>query len=161
MNGIFDNQTSGNDWPGATPAMLHEREQDRIDAPTARQHGIFDDLERQMERHEQEHRVMVTEITRAFLMPRDNSVEEFLSSHRTLPQFLIQALPHLREFFGDVLFSLRATGDEYGWQQLYVDIHWAGTSDEAFQAIDRFQDGWWIAHSNMTAGHLTFTYRLV
>jgi hypothetical protein len=118
MNGIFDNQTSGNDWPGATPAMLHEREQDRIDAPTARQHGIFDDLERQMERH-------------------------------------------LREFFGDVLFSLRATGDEYGWQQLYVDIHWAGTSDEAFQAIDRFQDGWWIAHSNMTAGHLTFTYRLV
>lgn len=72
-----------------------------------------------------------------------------------------QALPHLREHFGNIVFALRATSDEYGWQRLYVDALWPGDSTDAFLAIDRFQDAWWIANSHMTAGHLTFTYRLV
>lgn len=162
MNGVFDKQTSGNDWTQVIGAMLHEREQDQI-APVSpkRQRHILHDLEQQMVRHEQEHITMVEEVARNFAVPRDNSVQNFLSAHRVLPQFLIQALPHLREHFGNVVFALRATSDEYGWQRLYVDALWPGDSIEAFRAIDRFQDAWWIANSHMTAGHLTFTYRLV
>jgi len=161
MNGVFDKQTSGNDWTPVVHSMLHEREQDRV-APPPRGHQriILDDLERQMERHEQEHLLMMDEIARTFVVPRDGSVEIFISAHRVLAQFLIQALPHLRGSFGDVVFALRATTDEYGWQQLYVDALWPGNSTEAFLAIDRFQDAWWIANSHLTAGHLTFTYRL-
>jgi hypothetical protein len=162
MNGVFNKQTSDNDWSPVVGAMLHEREQDRMSpvAPLRQQH-ILDDLEQQMTRHQQEHVTIVNEIARNFAMPRDNSVQEFLSSHRVLPQFLIQAMPHLREHFGDVVFALRAASDEYGWQQLYVDALWPGDSTEAFLAIDRFQDAWWIANSQKTAGQLTFTYRLV
>jgi hypothetical protein len=61
---------------------------------------------------------MVTEVARNYVMPRDNSVQAFLNSHRVLPQLLLQALPRLRHRFGDTVFALRATSDEYGWQNL-------------------------------------------
>jgi hypothetical protein len=162
MNGVFDKQTSGNNWTPVVGPMLHEREQDQLVPPEARrQHLIFNEYERQMARHEQDHLTMVTEVARNYVMPRDNSVQAFLNSHRVLPQLLIQALPQLRGHFGNVVFALRATSDEHGWQRLYVDAMWQGSSADAFQAIDRFQDAWWIANSHMAAGHLTFTYRLV
>jgi hypothetical protein len=162
MNGVFDKQTSGNDWTPSVRSMLHERQQEQPEPERTHPHRvIFQDLERQMARYEADHDEMVAEVARSYMMPRDNSVQNFLNSHRVLPQLLIQALPRLRERFGDTVFALRAILDEHGWQSLYVDALWAGDAAEAYAAIDRFEDDWWVANSHMAAGHLTFTYRLV
>jgi hypothetical protein len=54
-----------------------------------------------------------------------------------------------------------ANADENGWQNLCVDALWQGNSADAYAAIDRFEDAWWVANSHMGAGRLMFTYRLV
>jgi hypothetical protein len=163
MNGVFDRQTSGNEWGSSTGSMLHERLQDRP-APerVKRQRHSFDDLERQMARHEEDHKSAVAAVCSAYVMPRDGSVQDFLNSHRVLPQLLLQAFPRLRSVFGELaVLSLRATSDEYGWQTLFVDVLWPEDATTAYAALDRFEDDWWVANCNLAAGRLNFTYRLV
>ncbi len=161
MNGVFDNQTSGNDWTPSVRSMLHERRQDRPEKEPSHRQQVLDGLEQQMVRYEADHHAMVAEVARSFTMPRDNSVQAFLNTHRVLPQLLIQALPRLRARFGDTVFALRSTSDEYGGQILYVDALWPGDAVDAYAALDRFEDDWWVANSHMAAGHLSFAYRLV
>jgi hypothetical protein len=163
MNGVFDNQTSGNDWTSTVGSMLHEREQDQLEPEIVRhQRNVLDNFEREMSRYEIDHRATVAEVAKSYVMPRDNSVQDFLDSHRMLPQLLIQANSHLQKAFGDTtVFSLRATCDEYGGQSLFVDALWPGNAADAYAALDRFEDNWWVAHCHMAVGHLNFTYRLV
>jgi hypothetical protein len=162
MNGVFDKQTSGNDWTPSVHSMLHERPQDQPEPEQIwRERMIFNDLERQMACYEADRHALVTEVARNYMMPRDNSVQAFLNSHRVLSQLLLQALPRLRHRFGDTVFALRTTSDEYGWQNLCVDALWRGDAADAYTALDRFEDDWWVDNSHLAAGHLTFTYRLV
>jgi hypothetical protein len=52
-------------------------------------------------------------------------------------------------------------GGPNGWQNLCVDVLWPGNAAEAYAAIDRFEDTWWVANSHLGVGRLAFTYRLV
>lgn len=70
-------------------------------------------------------------------------------------------MPHLRKYFPESVLALRAASDEFGWENLYVDILWPGDALEAFRLLDQFCDAWWIANSEPADGALTFTYRLV
>jgi hypothetical protein len=56
---------------------------------------------------------------------------------------------------------LRAPIDESGSQTLYVVAMWPGNVRDVRQALARFDDAWWIAHSRQASGHLAFTYELV
>jgi hypothetical protein len=163
VNGIFDNQTSGNDWTPVVGSMLHERQQDQPEPEIIGRHrNIIENLEREMSRYEEDHQTMVKEVSKSYMMPRDNSVQDFLHSHRVLPQLLMEALPRLQEIFGDAtVFTLRAASDEYGWQNLFVDALWPGDAADAYADLDRFEDEWWVANCHVAGGHLNFTYRLV
>lgn len=110
---------------------------------------------------EKEHRSAVAELERNYIFSQETHVKDFLRSHRTLPQLLMAALPHLRQQFGNIVFSLRAVSDDYGWQIMYVDALWTGQATDALAAMDRFEDEWWVANSSAAAGSLHFTYRLV
>lgn len=162
MNGLLDNQTSGNEWGPPVPSMQHERSQD---APLrwfqAKQLSILKDYDEQMAQHEREYAANLDELRKYYVLPSDVSVAEFLNDHRALPQILILAMPHLRKLFGDTVFTLRATSDEFGWQNLYVDALWDRDAMEAFDLLDQFSDQWWLENSAPARGALTFTYRLV
>ncbi|MDE3186139.1 MAG: hypothetical protein KGM96_01280 [Acidobacteriota bacterium] len=163
MNGVLDNQTSGNDWGIPIHAMLHERIQ-KVKAETAishRQCSFIRDVETQMQQFEKEYQAAVAEVRKFYVLPNDLSVLDFLNDHRALPQLLIDAAPQLKKYFGDTVFTLRATSDEYGWQSLYADAMWTGDARDAVRFLDKFEDEWWIPNCRSARGALTFTYRLV
>ena len=128
MNGVLDNQKSGNDWVTPNHAMLHERIQN-VPAETATIHpqrSFIRDIEAQMQQFEREYQGAVAEVRKFYVLPTDLSALDFLNDHRALPQLLIDAAPQLKKYFGDTVFTLRATSDEYGWQSLFADAMWAG-----------------------------------
>jgi hypothetical protein len=162
MNGLLDNQTSGNEWGTPISSMQHERGQDSpLKWHPVAQRSLLKDFEEQMAQYEREYAAHLDDVRKLYVMPPDTAVAEFLNDHRALPQMLITAVPHLRKLFGDTVFVLRATADEFGWQNLYVDAMWHGDALEAFRLLDVFGDEWWIANSAPARGALTFTYRLV
>jgi len=162
MNGqlVYD-QTSGDNWGVLPKVMLHEQMQSHLIPPPHEHASVFDDLEFQMAQQEAEHTDFVLEIAKCYVLPSDSSVIDFLKAHRVLPQLLIEAVPHLQKRFGNTVFALRATSDEYGWETLYVDARWPGNAADVLAAIDRFEDDWWIANSHVASGALNFTYRLI
>src|SRR5271170_3104226 len=157
---FLDNQVSGNSWnQPPIPMAYQESQQAAIRTEPRLQRDILRDLERQMAGFDADHRALVNEIRKSYVLPKDSSVADFLDAHRTIPALLIQAVPHLREFLGNTVFALRAASDEYGWEALYADALWPGDAHDAAVAIDRFEDAWWIANSHAASGSLTFTYR--
>ncbi len=161
MNGVLDSQTSGNDWDIPIQAMLHERIQDVPAATVRRQQSFIRDIEVQMQQFERDYRDALTDVRKRYVFPSDTSVAEFLNDHRAMPQLLIDAAPQLRKYFGNTVFALRVTSDEYGWQNLYADAMWPGDARDALRLLDQFEDEWWIANCRPARGALTFTYRLV
>jgi hypothetical protein len=162
LSEFLDNQVSGNNWnQPPIPMAYQEFQQAATRAEPRLQRDFLRDIERQMAAFEADHRAFVNEIRKNYVLPKDSSVADFLDAHRTIPALLMQAVPHLREFFGTTVFALRASSDEYGWQTLYADAMWPGDAHDAVVAIDRFEDAWWIANSDAASGSLTFTYRLV
>jgi hypothetical protein len=93
-------------------------------------------------------------LSTSYAIPGDPSLDEFLVRH-------LEAEPHLRRCFGGSRLALRLASDDYGWETLFVDILWPGKARDAVEALDRFEDSWWIENSSAAAGCLTFTYRLI
>jgi hypothetical protein len=123
--------------------------------------GEFPYLEDQMLNFEVQFAASITDVQRHYVMPADSSVIDFLRSHRRIPQLLIEALKPLRQFFDDSILALRATSDENGWEMLYVNILWPGEPHCALEALDKFDDSWWLANSYPAGLNLTFTYKLL
>jgi hypothetical protein len=163
MSDLLDyQQTSGNDWSTVRTGLLYHEFQETGDAPAPRlQLADFIHLEEQMVRFQADHEALISELRKHYILESGPSVEEFFRNHRTLPQLLNQAVPILRLRFGDTVFILRVTADEYGWQTLYVVAIWPGKAHDALAAIDEFEDAWWIANSHSASGSLNFTYQLV
>lgn len=162
MNGVLDNQTSGNDWGIPIHPMLHERIQNvPAEIPiTNRQRSFIRDIEAQMQQFEKDYQAAIAEVRKFYVLPTDSSVLDFLNDHRALPQLLIDAAPQLKRYFGDTVFTLRAASDEYGWQNLYADAVWTADARDALRLLDQFEDEWWIPNCRPASGALTFTYRL-
>ena len=164
MNGVYElNQTSGNDWsaPKSADARLYHRQKAvTIDEPRTQLTELAD-LERQMARHNEEHRSLVEQIRSLYVINDEVDVCGFLNRHRHLPPVLVAAEPYLRRIFKASVISLRATSDEYGWEMLYASVHWSGEPKDALQDLNAFDDEWWIANSCPAGSNLTFTYRLV
>jgi hypothetical protein len=110
---------------------------------------------------EPEHQAAIDEVAKLYRTPDDASVAMFLHEHRTIPQLLIQAAPKLKKYFGDAALTLRAPVDEDGSQTLYAVVLWPGDVAEVRRAVDKFDDGWWLAKSGDAANSLSFTYELV
>jgi hypothetical protein len=159
----LSNQTSGNDWGPPNHSMLHERQQESSSPDFPRnQRLLFKDLERQMAQFDAEHLAMIAEVRKHYIISANSLVLEFLNSHRTLCNLLLQAVPILKQFFGqEAVFSLRAPVDESGTRTLYAVVMWSRSVKEVRTALDHFDDGWWIPNSLQSLGNLTFTYELI
>jgi hypothetical protein len=110
---------------------------------------------------EPEHQAAIGEVAKLYRTPKDASVATFLRENSTIPQLLLQAAPRLKKYFGDAALTLRAPVDEDGSQTLYAVVLWPGDVTEVRQALDKFDDNWWLAKSGPDAGSLSFTYELV
>jgi hypothetical protein len=163
MNGLLvKDQTSGNEWGSPPSARVYYRAQSVPEEQKQRmQLAEFADLEAQMNHFEEQHEKLIAEIRREYVIPSDASVLDFLRRHRQIAQVLVEALPHLRRFFANTVFSLRTKADESGWQMLYVSAIWPEEPGAALAALDRFDDAWWIANSYPSGNSITFTYKLV
>jgi hypothetical protein len=108
-----------------------------------------------------QHEADISAIRRCFVLKDEASVTNFLRDHRTIPQLLMEALPHLEKHFGPhTVFALKATTDEDGSRNLYAVALWTGEAREAMNALDKFEDAWWLANSHPASGSLNFTYEL-
>ncbi len=161
MDGLLGSQLSDNDWLTPAPQIRAHIQDASTTGHTGVQSSILQGLEAQMAQHEREYVAHLEDLAKLYVIPTDGSVTEFLNDHRAVPQILIAGLPHLRKHFPDAVLALRTTSDEFGWENLYVDVLWPGDALEAFRLLDQFGDDWWIANSLQARGALTFTYRLV
>lgn len=164
MNGLLDfKQTSGNDWTEPPMAMLYHGFQETSQNYLPKtQLASFIHLEQQMARFEADHEAMIAEIGKHYVMQPKSPVLDAFRSYRTIPQLLIEALPRLKESFGnDSVFNLKVLVDESGSQTIYAVAMWAGSAKDVLIALNQFEDEWWISNSRHASGTLTFTYELV
>lgn len=163
MNGNFGSQTSGNCWLSPPTVMLYEDFQEASAFPDQKVDAqILVDLEDQMARFEAEHEALIKEVRKHYVLPNTSSVLTFFRNHRTLPQLLMEAVPHIKEHFGsEAVFNLKVPTDESGSQTLYAVAMWPGKVQDVRAALERYDTSWWIANSRRGGGDLTFTYELV
>jgi hypothetical protein len=168
MKAWHDAQTSGNNnWTGVTAGIVYRADPGPTIETWAlasdRQPHFFHALEHQMAAFEAEHLSALRDVRINYVLPlEDCSVSSFLTEHRTMSQLLIEAIPHLKECFGeDAIFGLRILVDEAGSRTLYAVVMWPGAVIDVRNALCRFDETWWLAHSRQAAGHLVFTYELV
>jgi hypothetical protein len=159
----LDVQVSGNSWNQASiPMVYQDFQQVAVRVERREQRELFRDLENQMADFEAQHEAAITELRKQYVLPIDSSVVDFLRQQRTIPQLLNLAVPQLKLHFGvDTIFTLRAPIDESGARTLYAVAMWPGKARDAKNAIDKFDDAWWIANSRQASGNLYFTYELV
>ena len=106
--------------------------------------------------------VVLVELRKHYVLPSDSSVSTFLSQHRGLSAILLDAIPQLKKYFGSsAIFRLSAPVDEAGMRSLYAVVIWPGKVREVRNALDRFDEDWWLTHSHLASGYLVFTYELV
>ncbi len=146
MNGLSYNQVSGNDWTTPPSEMLYQlvqyvvpthapKPQPGLDGQYAQR--IEEQIEQQMARFEADHEAAVAELQRSYVFLNDQAIRKFFKSHRTAPQLLLEAVPHLRQDFGaGAVFNLRAMTDEYGAQTLYAVAMWPGSVRDVRIALD-------------------------
>ena len=95
---------------------------------------------------------LLQELGKRFSMPPDSSVTTYLADHQMLSQMLLDAMPPLKECFGtDAVFALRAPLDESGSRTLYAVAMWPGSLQEVRAALSRFEDSWWLTHSEQAS----------
>ena len=165
MNAMYqERQTSGNRWLVPATIMPHHADQRPPFLPKSKQGlDLLANDKKQMAEFAAEYEATLNEVRRYFVLPADPAqVLTFLSGHRTIPQILLQAATPLRACFGaDAVFSLRAPIDESGSQSLYAVVMWPGNLQDVRQALETFDDTWWLAQSRQASGYITFTYELV
>lgn len=164
MNAMYQqHQTSGNHWELDLQLLrgAHPQVQESAIPEPGRGLAILENLEKQMASFAKQ-QAELAEVRKHFVLLSDSSVEKFLTGHRTIPQILLEAVQHLRAFFGsDAVLNLRAPIDESGSQILYAIVMWPGSLQDVRQHMARFDEVWWLAHSRQTSGYLNFTYELV
>src|SRR5258706_14651599 len=143
--------------------MLYQPFQAAARWPEPRQSAsIFDGLEKQMAEFSAQHEALSSELRRQYVMPADSSVTAFLTEHLALAPILLEAVPQLKACFGaQAIFILRAPIDDSGLQTLYAVAIWPGNVGDVREALEKFDETWWIQHSREASGYLTFTYELV
>jgi hypothetical protein len=131
--------------------------------PSQREGGSsLDYLEDQMAAFVAEHKALVQDLRKHFQIPTDSSVTNFLNDHSSILQLLMEAKKHLEDCFGSsTVFALRAELDESGSRTLYASAIWSGKLQDARNALDKFDNDWWMSHARQAGGYLTFTYELV
>jgi hypothetical protein len=100
-------------------------------------------------------------LLKAYVFEEDLIVREFLAVHRSVPQLLLEAVPVLKNFFGEIaVLNLRVISDESGVGTIYGIVSWQDTAEAARSALRKFDESWWIAASEKASGRVMFDYLL-
>lgn len=161
MNGILDDQTSGNDWTSRS-RMLHERIVQSLspDPSPHIQQDVFESLEQQMNEAETELQRMVEKLSKTFVFTNREDVKTFLRSHRGIPSILIEAAPHFQKAFTNVPLALDVATEEGAPRTIYVLAQWRDERTRAKQALRNFDEQWWLSNLSKAGGKVVFDYEL-
>ena len=103
----------------------------------------------------------LVELRKSYGFPANDSVLKFLENHRAVSAVLLAAAPRLREYFRrDSILNLEVSTDEDESQTLYAVIIWHESVHTAAQALDQFEENWWLDQMTPNTTDLAFTYRL-
>ena len=130
--------------------------------PSSRE-GVTQAKLAQIEHYRQDdRRQLLEEIKRLrseYVFRNEEAIIHFLSAHRTAHSTLSSAVLQLKMFFGrQIVLNLEAMNDEEFSTSLYAIVVWRGSATEAEEAMEQFDEQWWL-DQNPQAG-LNFTYEL-
>jgi hypothetical protein len=103
----------------------------------------------------------LTDLKMSYGFPADEHITEFLIDHPSIRSALREAVPHLREFFGqEGIFNLQLHPEEDDSEMLYAIAVWHGAVHLAAQALAAFEEHWWLDHMIPATAELAFTYEV-
>jgi len=103
----------------------------------------------------------LVDLQKSYGFPSNDSVVKFLANHRAVSSVLLAAAPRLKEYFGhDSILNLEVSTDEDESQTLYAVTIWHENVHTAAEALDRFEENWWLDHMTPNTTDLAFTYKL-
>jgi len=87
------------------------------------------------------------------------AVADFLNEHKQLPKLLFSAFPRIKSFWGaQVKPELEVVDDPEGGFPI-MTVRVTSTLPDAYKALDRFDEEWWLDHIAEAEGFLNFTLR--
>lgn len=91
-------------------------------------------------------------------VPQEFEVVRFLSPHTYLLAVLIEAMPHIRQVFGQCPVYLEVERDpDEGFEELFGVIMANATPEKALTLLAQFDQEWFTQIANRTRGKLNFT----
>ena len=104
----------------------------------------------------------ISNLQREYGFPDSEVVKDFLVNHRAIRSVLQDAIPQLRETFGeDRIFNLEVSKDEDGCETMYAVAICRGDVRCAAEALHNFVENWWLRRMNAATSDLAFIYKLV
>ena len=104
----------------------------------------------------------IGELKKHYTFYAETLITEFLIGHRGIRYLLRDALPKLKEFFGeDRIFALEISIDEDDSRTLYALAIWQEDARSASGAFGQFVDHWWLDKMSPATADLAFAYKLV
>jgi hypothetical protein len=89
------------------------------------------------------------------------NVARFIKEHR-LHGLLLQAIQPLNDAFTSQRIKvLSLVCDDEGFETLFCLVMITGNMEQARQALQRFDQNWWLSRSNIAAGRLNFDFELI
>ncbi len=96
-----------------------------------------------------------------YVIENRNIVAPFIEEFR-LRGVLLQALEPLNAAFGEkTVKALTLVQDDEGFEALFCLVMIEGNLEQARQALRRFDQQWWLAHSQLVQGKLNFDFELI
>jgi hypothetical protein len=120
----------------------------------------FADRETGQARSEQQQ--LLDRLQQGYIFGERSKIVSFLEDRPSLPQILLEALPHLAESFGpSTTLQLQLPVEEDVPVAIYAVALWRGTLEDARTALQHFDDSWWSNSSKRASGRIVFDYQLV
>ncbi len=163
MNGSIDSQTSDNHWDASVRTMLHNTLQEAVPqvADQRTQQLFIDDLERQMADHEADFARVLAQLQKFFVFVDQEEIANFLRSNRPLATILLDSVPAFAEAFHGSPIALDVMTEEGASRTIYALALWHGDRASARQALNSFDERWWLANMRKAAGRVVFDYELM
>jgi hypothetical protein len=101
----------------------------------------------------------IDELKAGYIFRNAAAIVDFVSRHRTVAHVLSNALPQLKQSFGeDVVFNLEVIREDDDSSSVYAIVVWRGPAEGAEAALEDFDERWWLNQAPQPG--LTFTYEL-
>lgn len=132
-------------------------------APLTLSENVIRAFEQQMRDHNVEVESTIRELYRHYILVNSATLESYLKSHRALPSLLIDVASNLRTVFGDDpgLLKLEVISAEGESPMLRVAVTWHDSLASGEEALQKFDDNYWLANCRRANGNIVVDYELV